>query len=129
MGSDGLKQNLFKSVLDGLLYVILYIAIPTVQCISYLLSSSDAFWTCFCLMTASLAYDSYTRFDKKNCSSKKNKIWQIGFVSLLLSVISLGLIFAGVREVHPAICFVCLFLLVPFVYASSDIFKLILINE
>lgn len=70
-----LHDNIFKSLLDGVLYILLYILIPTTQCIIYTIKDKTDFFFCAFLLLSGLLYDCYTRYtsDMNEWQKKKMK--------------------------------------------------------
>ena len=73
-----LHDNIFKSLLDGLLYLILYIIIPTTQCVIYTIKDDDGFFFAAFLLLSSILYDCYTRYSSDMDDLQKKKIkWNV----------------------------------------------------
>ena len=94
-----MNKNIFQSVLDGMIYVVLYLVIPVAQIIAHMIVDPSLVWFSSLLATSSLAYDSYTRFSYKSCGAKKRKIVTIGVVSFLLMLWSIAILMARANGV------------------------------
>ena len=118
------ENNLFKSIIDSILYIIIYFAIPVSQLIRNIFDNTDVFWLTVFLLLLSLAYDCYTRYDTNivNCGSKNLKIKIIGIVTVLLLVMTIFCISLLIGNVQIAswvrLCY--LLLIIPFTIAIYD---------
>ena len=85
------EENLFKSGIDGFMYLSLYFVIPISELIAYLIVDPTMFFSTMFLLLVSLAYDSYTRYDSEFKYAKKNKkVKFIGILSLSLLLLTAG---------------------------------------
>ena len=116
------QRNIYKSVLDAIIYFVLYLCIPLAQCIAYLLVDPSLFWFSAFLAVSSLLYDCYTRYNG-NCSrGMRNKILWIGFVSFFLFVYTIIILIMRSNQVNIAesMRLPYLLLVVPFVISLRD---------
>lgn len=116
------QRNIYKSVLDAIIYFALYLCVPLTQCIAYLIVGPSLFWFSAFLAVSSLLYDCYTRYNK-NCSrGMRDKILCIGFVSffLLLYTISVFILRASEVPIDDRIRLPYLLLVVPFFISLRD---------
>ena len=86
-----MRRNIFKSLLDAVLYIGLYFVVPIAQFIAYNILDDSSVWFVSLLMTASLLYDSYTRYDVRRIDSFKRKVIINGGVALFLMLYSIAL--------------------------------------
>lgn len=86
-----MRRNIFKSLLDAVLYIGLYFVVPIAQFIAYNILNDSSVWFVSLLMTASLLYDSYTRYDARRIDSFKRKVIINGGVALFLMLYSIAL--------------------------------------
>ena len=83
-----MQENMFKSVLDAFLYLLLYFVVPLAQYIAYNILEDSSVWFVSLLMTGSLFYDSYTRYDGRKLKKFRVQMVIIGAVALVLTVYS-----------------------------------------
>lgn len=67
-----LDNNIYKSILDAGVYLILYIVIPISQVIAYVINGDKGSILCILLLLLSILYDCYARADNSG-KNKKNK--------------------------------------------------------
>lgn len=123
-----MSKNLFKSGLDGFGYEILYFVIPIAQCIAYAILEDNLFWFSTLLLTSSLLYDSYTRFDRQDMVTKKAKILCIGIIAGILFVwtIAAWILRSNGFSMSGIMRYVYLLLVIPFGIATCDFFSILL---
>lgn len=123
-----MSKNLFKSGLDGFGYEILYFAIPIAQCIAYAILEDKLFWFSTLLLTSSLLYDSYTRFDRQDMLAKRVKIICIGIIAgiLFFGTIMAWILRSNGISVDDIMRYVYLLLVIPFGIATCDFFSILL---
>lgn len=123
-----MSKNLFKSTWDGFGYEILYFVIPIAQCIAYAMLEDELFWFSTLLLTSSLLYDSYTRFDGQDMLAKRKKLLCIGIIAGVLFAFSIAtLIFrSNGCAINGLMRYIYLLLVVPFCIATCDFFSVLL---
>ena len=84
-------NSIYKSSLDALLYLFLYIVIPVSQIIPSVLSSDSNRFGCVILLLFSILYDCYTRYHGDMSRSERCVIFIIGIITVVLLIISLVL--------------------------------------
>ena len=119
-------MRLFKSVLDGLGYILLLIIAPASQATIYLLTKDPGFYISAIIMAICLLYDCYTRFD--NGMSKKDKfgIFIIGTCAftMLLGVFAIKIFeVAGITSVYNWGYWLFSPLILPFVLAIYGVIE------
>ena len=119
-----MKKNLFKTVLDGFGYEILYFVIPIAQCVAYAILEDGVLWFSTLLLESSLLYDSYTRFNIKDMLAKRKKIVLIGVIAGILFVVSfVAFVLHKNGIVIPnAMRYPYLLIAIPFFIATCDLF-------
>lgn len=82
-------NNIYKSLWDAGIYLVLYIIIPVTQYYLYITNQSAESFTCAILLSVSILYDCYTRFDAQKKVAKR-KILAIGvacFITLCIMIV------------------------------------------
>ena len=123
-----MSKNLFKSTWDGFGYEILYFVIPIAQCIAYAMLEDNLFLFSALLLTSSLLYDSYTRFDRQDVLVKRKKILCIGIIAGILFAFSIAtLIFrSNGGSINELMRYIYLLLVIPFGIATCDFFSVLM---
>lgn len=124
-GGENMSKNLFKSAWDGLGYGILYFVIPIAQCIAYAMLEDNLFWFSTLLLTSSLLYDSYTRFDRQDVLTKRKKILCIGIIAGILFAFSIAALILRSNgiSIDGMMRYIYLLLFIPFGIATCDFFS------
>ena len=119
------NNNIFKSVLDGFLYIILYFVTPIAQCVAYAIVNKELFLYSALLLVAALCYDAYSRYDKDEDPRKILKVLTIGIISGSLFGLSLFFLILANNGVNigniSRLIYLALF--VPFFIAVNDLFS------
>lgn len=116
-------MNIFKSVLDGGVYILLYLIIPIMECFLVLSKtlSYDFFWLIISL-SACFLYDCYTRFS--GTREKKKKLVIVGACAFWILVC--GIVFLRISsKISLSIYFIFFFIpvFIPFAIAMRDLIK------
>ena len=88
----------------------------------------NLFWFSTLLLTSSLLYDSYTRFDRQDVLVKRKKILCIGIIAGILFAFSIAtLIFrSNGGSINELMRYIYLLLVIPFGIATCDFFSVLM---
>ena len=128
MGDEDMSKNLFESAWDGFGYEILYFVIPIAQCIAYAVLDDNLFWFSTLLLTSSLLYDSYTRFDHQDMLVRRKKLLCVGIIAGVLFAFSIAILIfrSNGGFANGFMRYIYLLLVVPFAIATCDFFNVLL---
>lgn len=93
-------MNIFKGKLDCILYLILILGAPLLQCILLKIKADNLFYITAILMSVGIIYDAYGRYRKDASLKTKRTTVIIGiigaYLSIVLAVLGCIVLFNGV---------------------------------